>query len=317
MLRTISPKELLFLLTASLLFVLTLVQGSVTAERVALGVRLLEAPGNPRQIDEFADLVGKSPAIIMWYKGWTNAKEDRFNAEEMDAVRGRGATPLITWEPWAGPDEDESAFALRTIVNGNHDAFLREWAEGATRWGKPFYLRFAHEMNGDWYPWSPRVNGNSSEEYVAAWRHVVTIFRDAGADNVLWVWSPNIIYPEAGISYQEVYPGDDYVDWLGLDGYNWGGDDWMSFREVFSDSYDAITQLSQKPLMIAETASAEAGGDKASWIVEGLLEDVPERFPRVKAVVWFNRDKETDWRVESSKESLEAFRKVAASPLYQ
>ena len=316
MLRAISPKELLFLLTASLLFVLlTLVQGSVAAEKVALGVRLLEAPGNPQQIDEFAKLVGEKPAIVMWYKGWSDDKQDQFNAEEMNAVRKRGATPLITWEPWAGPD-DESGFALETIINGDHDAFVRTWAEAAARWGKPFYLRFAHEMNGDWYPWSPHVNGNSSEDYITAWRHVVDIFRDAGADNVLWVWSPNVIYPKAGISYQEVYPGDDYVDWLGLDGYNWGGDDWTSFRDLFSDSYDAVTQLSQKPLMIAETASAEAGGDKAAWITQGFLEDVPERFPRVRAIVWFNRDKETDWRVESSEASLEAFRKVAASPLY-
>jgi hypothetical protein len=115
------------------------------------------------------------------------------------------------------------------------------------------------------------------------------------------------------------YPGDAWVDWVGLDGYNYAAVShvrWMSFAEIFGKSYQLVTELTGKPIMIPETASTERGGDKAAWIRTAFTRDIPQRFPRIRAVVWFNKVKETDWRVQSSASSLEAFRDVARSPLY-
>jgi endoglucanase len=165
-------------------------------------------------------------------------------------------------------------------------------------------------------PWSPGANGNTSAEYVAAWRHVVTLFRQEGATNVRWVWSPNIIVGD-GTPYAELYPGEEWVDWVGVDGYNFGPTrewhTWTTFYDVFAASYDALAALTTKPLMIAETASTEIGGDKAAWIRRGLLTDLPTRFPRFQLVIWFHEDKETDWRINSSPATLAAFREVLAS----
>lgn len=295
--------------------------GTGAQQPIALGAYIAGAPWDPAKIDQFASLVGAPPAIVMWYQDWAHAGAREFAPLKLDAVVARGATPLITWEPWDYTGGTaQPAFALRAIVGGAHDAYIRQWARDAAAWGQPFYLRFAQEMNADWYPWSPGVNGNTSAEYVASWRHVVDIFRQEGTTNVRWVWSPNVAYP-GSTPFAQVYPGDAYVDWVGLDGYNWGTSQswsrWAALATVFGASYDALTALTSKPLLIAETASAKAGGDKAKWITQGLLTDLPARFPRVRAVVWFHENKETDWRVNSSSRALAAYRKAAASPTYQ
>jgi beta-mannanase len=255
----------------------------------------------------------------MWFQGWENNGE--FDEPRLDAVAKRGAMPMVTWEPWNHRrGVKQPKYALRKVAAGRHDAYIRRWARDAAAWNKPLYVRFAHEMNGNWYPWGANVNGNTKTDYKNAWRRVVRIFRQEGATKVRWVWSPSAEVLGNGVVFDEIYPGDDYVDWVALDGYNWGttrsGSDWTSLAELFDPSYDALTAMTNKPVMIAETASAEAGGDKAAWIREGLLKDVPSRLPRVEAVIWFNTDKEANWRVDSSVRALEAYRDVATSPLY-
>jgi beta-mannanase len=180
------------------------------------------------------------------------------------------------------------------------------------------YIRFAHEMNLQSSPWGPGRHGNTPERFVKAWRHVVAVFDDAGADNVEWVWAPNVDC-EGKCPFEAFYPGDRNVDWLGLDGYNFGpslGHPWRSFASIFKTSYQKIVNLSRRPVMIAETASAERGGDKAAWIRQGLLSDVPALMPRVRMIIWFDVEQETDWRIDSSAESLESFRQVVGSRLY-
>lgn len=144
------------------------------------------------------------------------------------------------------------------------------------------------------------------------------IFRQEGATKVRWVWSPNVRYNN--VSYAPLYPGDAYVDWVALDGYNWGNGGsrrWQSFSQVFGPSYKELTRLTRKPVMIGETASTGTGRPKAAWIQRGLQEDMRSRFPRVRAVIWFDRNKERDWRVNSSRRSLNAYKKVAGSALYR
>ena len=297
---------------------------TVTAAPVALGVYHPQAPFVPADIDAFASLVGDAPNAIMWYQLWGDGWGHRFLPGLVNPVAERGMMPMITWEPWAGAGRDEAQYALRTIVAGQHDALIRGFARGAAAWGKPYYLRFAHEMNGKWYPWSPGVNGNTATEFVQAWRHLVDIFRQEGATNTRFVWCPNAHWG-GGPAYPDIYPGDAYVDWICLDGYNWSGTqygEWRSFTQVFKSSYDEITALSAKPLMIGETASAERHAEeKAAWIRQAMLTDVPHSFPRVKAFIWFDEpapeDRAVDWRVNSSPSALEAFREVAQSALYQ
>ena len=134
-----------------------------------------------------------------------------------------------------------------------------------------------------------------------------------------WVWSPNV---ENALStpLQELYPGSSYVDWVGMDGYNWGGvngNGWQSFSQVFQQTYTDITTLAPNiPLMIAETASAESNGNKANWITDAFTVQLPTNFPLVKAVIWFDENKETDWRIVSSSTSQTAFINAVASPTF-
>src|SRR6202021_2452613 len=110
------------------------------------------------------------------------------------------------------------SFTLASIIAGDYDAYITNWATAAKAWGHPFFLRFAHEMNGNWYPWAASVNGNTAGEYIQAWQHVHNIFVSVGATNATWVWCVNVV---AGMPTPigQVYPGDNYVDWLALDGY--------------------------------------------------------------------------------------------------
>ncbi len=130
---------------------------------------------------------------------------------------------------------------------------------------------------------------------------------------------PNIEYV-GSTPLEALYPGDAYVDWLGLDGYNWGtsapGKSWQSFAQVFGATYADLTALSAKPLLIAKTASAEAGGDKADWIADAYSARTLRQFPRIRGIIWFNEDKETDWRIESSASAQAAFAQAVSSPTY-
>ena len=91
----------------------------------------------------------------------------------------------------------QPAYRLSRIIDGDYDQYIKSWAEGIKALGFPIAIRFAHEMNGTWYPWCERTNGNRPGQYVRAWRHVHDIFSEVGATNVTWVWSPNIIYDSA------------------------------------------------------------------------------------------------------------------------
>jgi hypothetical protein len=271
-------------------------------------------------LDAFAAKAGAMPQIAMyyqdWYEGWSTAL---VNPNFVSQATARGVTPMITWEPLLDTQDPVSqpAYAPRNIARGDFDPYIHRAAREAKAFGRPFFVRLAHEMNGGWSEWGRGVNGNTPAEYIAMWRHVVGIFREEGADNVRWVWSPNIAGWNGLAWFQPYYPGDDWVDWVALDGYNWGStmaSGWHSFTSVFADNYDALVQLAPtKPVMIAETASAEAGGDKAAWILQGLGHDLQARMPRVRALVWFDRNKETDWRVDSSVSSDNALRTVVAS----
>jgi hypothetical protein len=288
---------------------------------LALGAYVSGAPWNPALLDGYASLVGRMPAIVMWYQDWGTPGVNTFDPARMEAVTSRGSTPMVTWDPWAwnaGPEQP--LYAPSRIASGSFDPYIREWARAARSWGKRLYLRFAHEMNASYYPWGVGNNGNTAEDFVNAWRRVVDIFRQEGATEVRWVWAPNVAFSGTA-PFHSVYPGRSYVDVIGVDGYNWGTSvswhRWQSFTGVFAKSYDALAKLdTRKPMMIAETASAEEGGDKAAWIRSAFFTELPSRFPRITAVVWFHERKETAWEVNSSAASLSTFREVVADRSY-
>lgn len=170
-------------------------------------------------------------------------------------------------------------------------------------------------MNGAWYPWAEAVNGNTPGSYVEAWRRVHTLFREEGAVNVSWIWSP-LVRSLGSLPLSNFYPGDDYVDWVGLDGYNggtaleWGG--WISFEKLFGASLSELQTFTKKPIAICEMGSAEQGGDKGEWIRQFF--DALKRHPEIESFTWFNFNKGTDWRITSSPSAARSFAEGIGGP---
>lgn len=280
------------------------------AEPIALGVFVPDLFEHPGRLAAYGREVGRRPATVLSYKNWSIPP---FYAPELDSIWANGAVPMVTWEPETAKGD---GVPLRAIVDHRYDRYIRKSAEAAAEWGRPILLRFAQEMNGDWYPWGLGVDGNTPALYRQAWHRVYWIFRNHGADNVEWVWSPN---EDSGGSHPLAvfYPGDEFVDWVGLDGFCWGGTvGWASFTSIFGSTYDRIVKLTSKPILIAETAAGQDGGDKAAWIASALEREVP-RFSHVRGLVWFDdEDPRADFRVDSSPASLRAFKRAIASPRY-
>jgi len=241
--------------------------------------------------------LGRQLDLAHWYASW----DDAFDPEPLHAVLAGGRVPLISWQPM---HQD-----LHDITAGHHDDYLRTWAQGIKNAPGTVYLRPFPEMNGDWVPW----NGDP-QALRDAWTHLTTLFENEGTHNVRWVWSPNVTdEPRTEHNRMEnYYPGHDQVHVLALSGYNWGDTrpniGWRSFDAIIEEPYARLTRLGPQPVWMAETASSEAGGDKAAWI-RGMFAASAE-FPRLEAIVWFNEDKETDWRIESSERALRAFASV-------
>jgi Glycosyl hydrolase family 26 len=301
------------LVGAAALFASTLGTGEASAQPVKLGAYTPYVPASSSLLNEYSAMVGRKPDVIAFYKDFF---VPLMTEEQAANLKAGGGVPMITWEP----DQPTSGFPaaeLPDIASGRYDSTIRQAAKAAKEFGGEIMIRFAHEMNITAMPWGPGLEGNVGSTYVEAWRHVVTIFRQEGATNVKWVWCPNVDW--GGVPFTQYFPGDEWVDYVGLDGYNWGKvgtENWQSLATLFGSSYTTITQLSSKPVVVGEVSSGETGGSKASWIREGFLHTIPEKFPRIAAVVWFNAVAEQDWRIDTSSSALEAFREVAASSLY-
>jgi hypothetical protein len=272
------------------------------------------APGgwSPGALLDFERMIGRKLAIDHHYANWA----DTFPSapEAFDKLGGR--LPMVSWD-YVG--------MLGAILDGAHDAAFRAAADRVRAYDAPLLLRPLYEMNGNW--WEGSYQGvfnndagltNGPAKFVAAWRRVHDLFVERGADNAVWVWSPNCSdWPrEAWNHWTNYYPGDDYVDWVSCDEYNWGTP-WASFRGLFAAVPSVYGDYPQKPFMISETASCDVGGDKAAWI-DDAARMIQSSFPRLGAFVWFNENVEPDcnWLVDSSPESLAAYRRMAADPYF-
>ncbi len=277
-------------------------------------------------LHNFESTIGRQTDVFLWYE---SIGED-FYADTFRPMALEGRTIQLAWEPhdFSLDPNHQPAYRLKNITAGNFDNDIRRWARQLRDFGYPIYFRPMCEMNGDWVSWGGNANGNSPQDYIPAWRHVHDIFVQEGATNVKWVWSPNRdgSIADAQATFNTYYPGDAYVDFVGINGYNWGTlyntpswtSWWQSFEEVIGYSYDVAVANTNKPVVIAETATTEFGGNaqnggKSQWITDAF-NLLSTRFPRVSMLTWFNINKETDWRIESSPASLAAFRAAVQGP---
>jgi Glycosyl hydrolase family 26 len=278
-----------------------------TDERV-VGIAVAGAPTDLSEAASIAARTGAALDQVTFYSAWSRGGD--FPAADASRIADTGAVPELTWEPWdPAAGLDQPAYALDRITAGAHDAYLKRWATQVKAWGRPLVIRFAHEMNGDWYPWAEGVNGNGTGDHAAAWRHVVDVFRRAKVGNVTWTWAANVPYP-GSTPLASLYPGDAYVGRVGLDGYNWGTtqawSSWQSFGDLFGPGVAELRSISTRPVHVSETGAPEAaGGDKAAWIAD--MWAWLDAHPEVRGVTWFSFLKEADWRIDSSEASLGAW----------
>lgn len=265
-------------------------------------------PGSPnggsvRTVDDLERQTQRRISIVHWFVDWAHASRKYDGRLAIRGVMRSKRSPLVTWMPsdsWRGITPDQRDYSLRRIKRGAYDGHIRSWARMMGRFRKKVYVRLMHEMNGNWNPWGGTVNGNSPRRFRAAWRHIVKVSRRAGAHNVRWVFSPlaEDVPRKRRNRFEKYYPGKRYVDVLGLSGYNWGGDTpwfggWRSFKEIFKRPYKRLRRLGPQPIWITEVGSASNGGDKAKWVRKMWRQS--SRWRRMRAIVWYNQDKEKDW----------------------
>jgi hypothetical protein len=262
--------------------------------------------------DRFESNAGKKMSIIHW--GQPNPwNQTTFYGGTADIAYNRGAINMI--------DMSSGSTSLTDIANGVYDSQIKTWANNVKAWGKPFMLRWDWEMNGSWYDYGKQAAANPSA-YVNSWKHFHDVVAAQGANNVTWVWCPNTEF-SGSTSLSSLYPGDSYVDWTCVDGYNKSTSTyWLSFAQLFGQTYKDILALSpNKPMMIGETGSREVGGSKAAWITDAFTTQLPQNFPKIKAVMWFNwRIYENSvyepWPIESSSAATAAFKSAISGNSY-
>ncbi|MBO0767497.1 MAG: hypothetical protein J2O48_02305 [Solirubrobacterales bacterium] len=236
-----------------------------------------------------------------------------FPAAALQKVRSNGVIPVYTWTS-QDAGVNNPAFTDAAIAHGSQDAYLTQWAKAAKSWGHPFFLRLDQEFNGTWFPFGVNYSftgsdgvkhTNTPQDFLSMWKHVVNVFRHIGANNVTWVWCPNIEPMSNGgnastwvrgvaRSLKAMYARG-YVDWTCLDGYNrgkrnWNGR-WSTFSQTYGDTYQAIESFApDKPMMLGEIGSTGTGGNKSAWVSD-FLKELPH-FAAVRAFTWFETP---DW----------------------
>ncbi len=248
-------------------------------------------------IIDLEDSLGTAFPILSIYCAWGSKPSEQFPELAAKTIINLGSTPFITWEPWLN-DFDESEFpgipapdkrgkgSLKEIAKGTYDQYIKKWGQGVKSLDKPIFLRFGHEMNDPYrYPWGPQ--NNKPKDYVNAWKHIRSIFDSLHINNVIWVWAP---HPAYGY-FDAFYPGDDYVDYVGIGILNFGTaatwSKWWTFDELFGVNYEKFSSY-KKPIMITEFGSLVVGGNRGHWFADALSQ-IPGKYPQLKSIVFFHQ----------------------------
>jgi mannan endo-1,4-beta-mannosidase len=248
------------------------------AHQAYLGVYTAPVPASYAGVAAFAAATGTTPRLVVYYSGW----REPFKAAFAATVTRHGATPIVQIDP--------TDINVQQIANGRYDAYLRSYASAVKAFHRPVILSFGHEMNGYWYSWAR--HHTAPAVFVAAWRHIVTVFRQQDAANVTWLWTVNIIDKRGGIpSPAPWWPGSAYVNWVGMDGYYFKPS--WTFASLFGPTIKAVRALTLDPVLITETAAPPAA-DQAEKIAD-LAAGV--RAYGLLGFVWFNANKKEHWRL--------------------
>ncbi len=221
-----------------------------TTPQSYLGVYANEAPASYSGVKAFTSATGARPDVVMYYSGWFVPFQTRFATMAAE----NGAVPLVQMNP--------IGVSIPAIAAGKYDGYLSAYAEAVRAYGHPVILSFGHEMNGTWYSWG--YGRTSPTAFVAAWRHIVTLFRALEVRNVTWLWTVNIVN---NTQHGRIpppapwWPGSAYVNWVGIDGYylkpNW------QFAPLFGPTIGKVRELTSDPILIAETGATPASGQPA------------------------------------------------------
>jgi mannan endo-1,4-beta-mannosidase len=262
-----------------------------------LGVYVDGIPHSYAPMESFATATGVQPNVSLYYIGW-NEPFDTIFAKQAAA---HNVVPLVQIDP--------TSVSLTAIASGVYDTYLKIFANAVARYGvqtkQGVIIGFGHEPNGPWYPWGWKHV--SAALWIAAWRHIVDVFRGQGADDVTWLWTINIIYTRGGIlSPDRWWPGSSYVTWVGIDGYYYKPS--WTFASLFGPTIKAVRALTLDPIVISETGVAPAAGQSAK---------ITDLFAGIRAYgllgfVWFNADRRRDWRLNGPA-AFAAFRRGAAA----
>lgn len=260
-----------------------------------LGVFADGTPSSYNGVTTFTKTTGAKPDVVMYYSGWYVPFPTGF----ANTVANNGAVPLVQMDP--------DKVSVTGIASGRYDGYLSEYAEAVRAYRHPVILSFGHEMNGGWYSWG--YTHTSAATFVAAWRHIVNLFRALGAQNVTWLWTVNIINDAHGGNIPrptQWWPGNTYVNWVGIDGYylkpSW------KFAPLFGPTIGAVRQLTDAPILIAETGAIPAADQPAK--IANLFAGVQQY--GLLGFVWFDSTNSINQHFGiSSPAAIAAFRQGA------
>ncbi|MBY8876173.1 glycoside hydrolase family 26 protein [Actinacidiphila acidipaludis] len=261
-----------------------------------LGVVDDKSPWQYDIVKTFTSQAGRAPDIREYYATWG----DDFDAEGNAFLWQHGQLPMLSLVP--------SDTALADIAGGYDDAYVHSLARQIASYHGPLVLSFAGEMNGPWNSWGP--GHAKAADFTTAWKHVHDVFREQKVGNVIWVWSPHVVDSGTTAKLAPYYPGDAYVDWVGLIGY-YGPIDGTAFSSLFAPTMRQIATFTHKPVLITETGVAESPRKEAQ--VRDLFQGAAAA--EVIGLVWYDQRKDwpgssqlMDWRIDTSVGSRAAFR---------
>jgi mannan endo-1,4-beta-mannosidase len=261
-----------------------------------LGVFEPGVPQSYQPIDRFASLIGKQPDIVLYYSGWP----ERFRTSFADEATAHGATVLVQIDP--------TDINLAALAAGQYDSYITWYAKQVRAYGHRVIIGFGHEMNGSWYSWA--WQHTAPQLWIAAWRHMVEVFRAADATNVTWMWTITRNAPSTG-PIQDWWPGAAYVNWVGIDGYYYTRKD--DFKSVFSSTIADVRKITDKPILLSEVGIGQISGQAKN--IPGLFAGV--KHDHLLGLVWFDVAQHgsmfaQDWRLEGHRAAVNAFRQGAA-----